>query len=93
MNAFAGLGEICFVPVWCNHRVCLEGIPTMAAWSDGDHLVNPVTAGKGGISGYLAKETALTSSEGSGAIAKDVVIHEQFLLEFWGQNGHCKLPI
>jgi hypothetical protein len=93
MNAFTVLGEICFVPVWCNPRVCPEVIPTMAAWSDDGHLVNPLTAGKGGSSGYLAKETVLTSSERSGAIAKDVVIHEQFLPEFWGQNGHCKLSI
>jgi hypothetical protein len=31
----------------------------MAAWSDNGRLVKPVTTGKGGYSGYVAKETAL----------------------------------
>jgi len=38
--------------------------------------------GRGGNNGYVAKETVLTSSRRSSVIAEDVVIHEQFLLEF-----------
>jgi hypothetical protein len=44
-----------------------------------------------GSKGYVAKEIALTSSRRLGVIAEDVVIHEQFLPELWGQNGYCKL--
>jgi len=39
----------------------------------------------------VTKETALTFSKRSGVIAEDMVIYEQFLPEFWGQNDYCKL--
>jgi hypothetical protein len=64
----------------------------MVAWSDDGRLVKPVMTGRRGSNGYVAKETALTSSRRLGVIAEDVSIHEQFLLEFWGQNGYYKLP-
>jgi hypothetical protein len=92
MFAFTVLGEIGFVPVWCNSRVCLGGIPNMAAWSDDGRLFKLVTLGSGCSSNYVAKKTVLTSSGRSSVIAEDVVIHEHFLLEFWRQNGYCQLP-
>ncbi len=91
MNAFTVLGEIGFVLLWCNPRVCPEVIPTMAAWSDDGRLVKPMTADKGGSNGYMANETVLTFSKRSVVIAEYVVIHEQFRPEFLGQKDYCKL--
>jgi hypothetical protein len=82
MYAFTILGEIGFVPGWCNPRICLGGIPFMVAWSDDGRLVKPMTVGRGCSSSYVAKEIALTFSGRSGVIAEDVVIHEHFLPEF-----------
>jgi hypothetical protein len=48
----------------------------MAAWSNDDWLVKPVTVCIEGSSGYVAKETVLTSSERSSVIAENVVIYE-----------------
>jgi hypothetical protein len=55
----------------------------MVAWSNDGWLVKPVMAGRGGSSGYVAMETALTSLRRLSVIVKDMVILEQFLLEFW----------
>jgi hypothetical protein len=79
MNAFTVLGEIDLVTLWCNPRVCLGDIPTMAAWSNDGRLVKPVTVGREGSINYVAKEIALTASGKSGIITENVVIHEQLL--------------